>query len=164
MIHRVYIAANLAAHRTCSSVAVAVAVAVAGAEDAVVDAVVEGAVANIYRVVSGAWLAAVHEVSVVLGEAVGELGSAMLEKVRRRVLRVLRVAIRPEVEGLVEEFVARARSAVAAASIVPEALWQRRRAGLLESRTGWISTQTSAIVCAVKCASIVACQAHEILY
>lgn len=153
MIHRVYIAANLAAHRTCSSVAVAV-----------VDAVVEGAVANIYRVVSGAWLAAVHEVSVVLGEAVGELGSAMLEKVRRRVLRVLRVAIRPEVEGLVEEFVARARSAVAAASIVPEALWQRRRAGLLESRTGWISTQTSAIGCAVKCASIVACQAHEILY
>jgi hypothetical protein len=51
-------AASLTAHRICSSEVVAAA----GIENVVVDVAVEVVVANIYRVVSGAWLAAVHEV------------------------------------------------------------------------------------------------------
>jgi hypothetical protein len=52
------------------------------------------------------------------------------------VSRGRRVAIRPEVEELVVEFAARARSAVAAVvSTELVALLQRRRAKLLGSRT-----------------------------
>ena len=93
-------------------------------------------VVSIYCVVSGVWLAAVHKASVVWGEAAGELGLTQPERVRRRVLHVLRVAILLELEGLGEEFAARAGSAVAVAvSIVPGALSQRRRVALRGSRT-----------------------------